>query len=136
MDLSFHCPLNSVSFGQVSVALLREVHKREIDALVALIGDKPDLSSQQRDAEFFQWLEGALKNFNSNHTSDRSSFKLWHLNGSLSLLSDNQCLMTFYELDSPTKSELNIAKFNKKISKADLKVGRITNSLSGEYETF
>ncbi len=115
MDLSFHCPLNSVSFGQVSVALLREVHKREIDALVALIGDKPDLSSQQRDAEFFQWLEGALKNFNSNHTSDRSSFKLWHLNGSLSLLSDNQCLMTFYELDSPTKSELNIAKFNKKL---------------------
>ena len=31
---------------------------------------------------------------------------------------------------------VNIAKFNKKISKADLKVGRITNSLSGEYETF
>ena len=115
MDLSFHCPLNSVSFGQVSVALLREVYKREMGALVALIGDKPDLSAQQHDTKFFQWVEGALKNFNSNHKSDSPSFKLWHFNGSLSLLSDNQCLMTFYELDSPTKTELNIAKFNKKL---------------------
>ena len=115
MELTFQCPLNSVSFGQVSTALLREAYERDIDTLVALVGDKPDLSSQEDDSKFFGWLEGALKNFNLKHFIDRPSFRLWHLNGSMSLVSENQALMTFYELDSPTDTELNIAKFNKKL---------------------
>ena len=112
MSLTFNCPLNSVSFGQVSVALLREAYKREKDVLVALIGDKPDLGSQETDTKFFKYLEGAVLDFAKKHQKDRSTLRLWHLQGSLGWVSENQALMTFYELDNPTKTEINIAKNN------------------------
>jgi hypothetical protein len=115
MSLTLNCPLNPVSFGQVSVALLREAYKREEDVLVALIGDKPDLGSQKTDAKFIKWLEGALKGFSLNQNRDTPTLRLWHLNGSLNWVSDNQALMSFYELDSPTKTEINIAKNQHKL---------------------
>ncbi|MAF24547.1 hypothetical protein CL634_03085, partial [bacterium] len=115
MPLTFNCPLNSVSFGQVSTALLREAYKRNEDTLVALIGDKPDLRSQETDAEFFKWIEAAFLNFSRKHQRDRSTLRLWHLNGSLNWVSNNQALMSFYELDSPTEVEVNIAKNNNKL---------------------
>ncbi len=110
MELSLNCPLNSVSFGQVSTALLREAYKKEIDVLVALLGDRPDLSSQGQDPEFFQWVERAIRDFNLKHYRTRPSLKLWHLNGSLSYISENQAVMTFHELDSLTHTEANIGK--------------------------
>ncbi len=41
--------------------------------------------------------------------------KLWNINGSLSSYSKEQVLLTFYELDSPTNSEINIIK-NQKVT--------------------
>lgn len=113
MSLTFNCPLNPVSFGQVSVALLREAYRREKDVLVALIGDKPDLGSQETDDKFFKYLEGAVSDFAKKHQRDRPTLRIWHLQGSLGWVSENQALMTFYELDNPTKTEINIAKNNK-----------------------
>ncbi len=46
------------------------------------------------------------------HNKNNPIFKLWHLNGSLESFSKNQVLLTFYEVDSPTKAELNIVKNN------------------------
>ena len=43
-----------------------------------------------------------------SHNRDNPIFKLWHLNGSLESLSKDQLLFTFYELDQPTKQEINI----------------------------
>ena len=37
-------------------------------------------------------------------------FKLWHLNGSFESYSNQQVLLSFYELDEPTKVELNTVK--------------------------
>ena len=113
--MTFNCPLNSVSFGQVSVALLREAYKKEKDVLVALIGDRPDLKSQGADNEFQKWIEGALNNFTEQHDRKNPTLKLWHLNGSFGWMSDNQTLMTFHELDNLTKSEANIAKNQQKL---------------------
>jgi len=115
MDLSFDVPLNSVSFGQVSFALLRECHKRDMRVLISLM-DGPDLASQSVDTSFFGWLEAALKDYPSLQSKDIPAFKIWHLAAdSHKFISNNQCLMTFHELDSLTKLEANVAKNNEKL---------------------
>jgi len=110
MNLSFNCPINSVSFGQVSIPILREAFKRGHDVLCLPIGDKVDLSAQKDDKQFSEKLREAVDNFSFEHDFNRPTFRLWHLNGSLHSLSSNELLLSFYELDSPTKSELNVLR--------------------------
>ena len=45
-DFSLELPVNSVSFGQVSVALLREFHARGLQPCLFPIGDNIDLNCQ------------------------------------------------------------------------------------------
>tara|TARA_Y100000310_G_scaffold344500_1_gene457591 strand:+ start:236 stop:1330 length:1095 start_codon:yes stop_codon:yes gene_type:complete len=118
MELSFNTPINRVSFGQVSLALLREAFVNK-DEVLSLPISNPDLSSHaaSTDKDFFNWVEKGIRDFPTKHSRDRPTFKLWHLekqNG-FSHVSDNQALMTFYELDSPTELEINIAKNSRKL---------------------
>jgi hypothetical protein len=118
MKLGLHLPINSVSFGQVSTLLLRTLHEREkngnteIDWFLYPIGGI-DLSSQKEDQEFNQWLQSKLSKTFESYSRDIPVFKLWHLDGSLESVSRQQSLLSFYELDRPTKLELNIARNNK-----------------------
>ena len=79
------------------------------------IGGNLDLSTQKEDKEFSDWLTNCSNKALYSHNRDIPTFKLWHLNGSLESLSRDQALFTFYELDQPTKQEINIAKNNTKI---------------------
>tara|TARA_R100000808_G_C2143039_1_gene150791 strand:- start:708 stop:1802 length:1095 start_codon:yes stop_codon:yes gene_type:complete len=111
MKLTFNCPVNSVSFGQVSVALLKEAYERGCGVTLLPIGEKLDLSSQDNSDEAFQkWLTGAVKYFQRDHDRNSPALKLWHINSSLGWLSDKQILFTFYELDDPTDTEVSILK--------------------------
>tara|TARA_B100000287_G_scaffold429071_2_gene481656 strand:- start:52 stop:1146 length:1095 start_codon:yes stop_codon:yes gene_type:complete len=111
MKLTFNCPVNSVSFGQVSVALLREAYNREMGLSLVPIGEKIDLSSQDPPVNFQKWLDLTVKDFQKSHDARvHPTFRLWHINGSIGFLSDKQALLTFYELDDPTDTELNILK--------------------------
>lgn len=118
MKLALHLPINSVSFGQVSTVLLRTLFEREQagklphDLFLFPIGG-PDLSAQQITQEFVNWVQGKLGKTYESYTRDIPLFKLWHLNGSLESFSTKQTLFTFYELDNPTKIELNIARNSK-----------------------
>ena len=114
-DFSINCPVNSVSFGQVSTAILREFHKKGMEPCIFPIGGNLDLSTQKEDKEFSDWLTNCSNKALYSHNRDIPTFKLWHLNGSLESLSRDQALFTFYELDQPTKQEINIAKNNTKI---------------------
>ncbi|MAH50813.1 hypothetical protein CMI37_33655 [Candidatus Pacearchaeota archaeon] len=111
MDLAFEVPINPVSFGQVSTSLLREVYARGINPSIFPIGNV-DISTQIKDDDFFKWLEENLKTTLSSHKRERPVIKLWHLNGGFNSVSNKQILITFYELDSPTKAEINISKQN------------------------
>jgi glycosyltransferase involved in cell wall biosynthesis len=112
--LAFNLPLNSTSLGQVSLALLRELFNRRIPINLFPIGGI-DLNSQKQDQDFFQWLQNSIANAGREHNKNNPIFKLWHLNGSLESFSKKQILLSFYEVDSPTSTEINIIKNNEKV---------------------
>ena len=104
MKLCLHVPVNQVSFGQLSTLLLREVYNsKELDSSIFLISNSVDLASQKNlDQDFLNWLQNQIKDTLSTHNRNTDTFKLWHLNGSLESISNNQTLLSFYEVDQPT----------------------------------
>ena len=113
-DFSLQLPVNSVSFGQVSVALLREFHARGLQPCLFPIGDNIDLNCQDDLTEDFQkWIHSCIAKRFEHHSRSNPTFKLWHLNGSLGSYSEKQVLLSFHELDEVTPTEKNIAKNNK-----------------------
>ena len=114
MNLSFNLPLNSVSFGQVSTALLREVFKRNLEPCLFPISNV-DITCQPEDKDFSDWIDECVKKGKLAHSRKTPTFKLWHINGSLESFSEKQMLYTFYELDQPTKVEMNVVNNNAKV---------------------
>lgn len=117
MRIGLNLPLNNVSFGQLSLLILRNLFERqkagqEIPELFLFPIGQIDYSSQQVPNDFHPWLQDKIKNAYENYSRDIPVFKLWHLNGSVESYSKCQTLLTFYELDSPTRVECNIAKNN------------------------
>ena len=106
--LPFNLAVNPVSFGQVSTAILRELKNQGQQVILSPIAGQVDLSTQPEDPEFESWLQEAITNFTRTHDRKNRVFKLWHLNGSLESFSDEQILFSFYELDNPTREEINI----------------------------
>tara|TARA_Y100000310_G_scaffold315080_1_gene365232 strand:+ start:264 stop:1352 length:1089 start_codon:yes stop_codon:yes gene_type:complete len=112
-DFALHLPINGVSFGQVSTALLREFHRRGVQPSLFTVGQS-DLSSQETTADFNQWIESGIKKSFEEYDRNTPIFKLWHLNhDSLTSYAKEQTLFTFYELDYPTSIEVNIANNQK-----------------------
>jgi glycosyltransferase involved in cell wall biosynthesis len=116
MSFTLNLPVNSVSFGQVSTLLLRELYKKNLnDFTLYPIGDRFDLSTQESDQGFFNFLQSHASDFLSKIKRTDPVFKLWHLNGSLDSASNKRYLLSFYELDNPTKEEINIVKNQDKV---------------------
>ena len=115
MEFAVNVPLNTVSFGQVSTAILREIKKKGYNPAIFPIGNSVDLSSQKDDKDFVQWVTEGVNKSLETHDRDTPIFKLWHINGSLESFSKNQTLFSFYELDQPTKQEINIVKNNQAV---------------------
>lgn len=112
--LAFNLPLNSTSLGQVSFSILKEVFKRKKDIFLFPIGGI-DASSQKQDQDFFSWIQNSLQSSYKDYNRNIPIFKLWHLTGSLESFSKKQVLLSFYEVDSPTNTEINIIKNNEKV---------------------
>ena len=114
MQFTANLPINGVSFGQVSTLFLREIFRRDPFFALPLfvIGGKIDFSSQEevKPDPFLQWLQKSSKESYRNYRKNDPSIKLWHLNGGLESFSKIHNLITFYELDQPTKEELKIAE--------------------------
>jgi len=118
MELSCHLPVNRTSFGNVSYGLLREIQRRNYNLSYFPIGQL-DLSVFNADESFQKWMSDAYARGSVKHDHSHRGIKLWHLcapdesgapNGSYSRLNDNTTLLSFYETDSPTELELNVAR--------------------------
>ena len=77
MKLLVNAPINALSFGNVSVNILRELHKKNVDLVFFPIGDKAELEAYDKiDPEFIKFAE-------DNHISppnlDQESSKHNHL---------------------------------------------------------
>ena len=94
---------------------MRGFFKRKIEPSLFAIGGKADLQSQQADPAFFKYLEQCIKKANVEHSRETPTFKLWHFSDGLFSPSEKNRLLTFYELDEPTPSEVNIAKNQDKL---------------------
>lgn len=118
MDIVFNVPINRVSFGQVSYNLLKEAKKRGHKVFLIPIGPL-DLATINPDQEMQAWLREAVVNAASGLSKDALGVKLWHLGttdevvgfrGSYERFCHQTILLSFYELDAPTKLELNVAR--------------------------
>lgn len=114
MNINFNMPLNAVSFGVTSIAILREAFRRGIPASLCPIS-QIDMAAQPNDAAFSSWLGEAQMRFLSSHSKETPSVKLWHINGLLEGCSNEQAAITFLETDSITPAERHILSRQKAV---------------------
>jgi hypothetical protein len=116
-NFNLEVPINKVSFGNCSINILLELYKLGKAPNLMMIGGQADFGAFDSvvTKDFLEWFRACYSGAQARHSRENPTFKLWHLNGSLSSYSKEQHLFTFYELDSPTSSELNIAKNQKTV---------------------
>jgi len=116
MRLLVNAPINALSFGNVSVNILRELFKKNIDLTFFPIGDKAELDAYDKiDTDFVKYLQSATNDRYSKISKDTPSLKLWHLFGSETRYSKNQSLFTFHEVSEVTSVEKNLLKLQDNI---------------------
>ncbi len=108
MNLILEAPLNSLSFGNVSFNIIRELHKLEVNLGIFPTGD-PDLSAFDVNDDLKKYIEDAINNRWRLISKLTPTFKLWHLNGSENRKTKDQHLFSFYECSEPTELEIKIA---------------------------
>lgn len=110
-DFALDLPINGLSFGQCSTAILRECYKRGLHPNVFVLQNQVDLSTQKPDDGFNQWLGNCINKAQKDHSRKSTAIKLWHVNQSLqSYSATDSRLITFHELDQLTPTELNILR--------------------------
>lgn len=110
-DFAFDLPLNSLSFGQVSIAILRECYRRGLHPSIFPLQNQVDLSAQKPDEGFTKWLGNCINKAQKDQSRKATAIKLWHISSSLqSYSSTDSRLLTFHELDALTPTELNILR--------------------------
>jgi hypothetical protein len=116
-NLNLELPVNKLSFGNCSINILLELFKMKKNPTIFLVGGQADFSTFSKNVPegFIDWFKDACSASQSRHSRKNPTFKLWHLNGSMNSTSNDQYLFTFYELDSPTPTEVNIVKNQKHV---------------------
>ena len=116
MRLLINAPINGLSFGNVSVNILRELFKKNIDLVFFPIGDKAEMDAYDKiDPDFVKYLQAATNDRYSKISKDIPSLKLWHIFGSETRYSKNQSLFTFHEVSEVTNLEKNLLKLQDNI---------------------
>lgn len=104
MRFLFEAPINSLSFGNVAVNLLREMWKRNYEVGIFPMGNA-DASAHSIEPEFANWIQNGINQRFNFLKKETPSIKLWHLNGSENRKTAKQHLVTFYECSDPTPME-------------------------------
>jgi hypothetical protein len=110
MKFNFYAPFNSLSFGQVSFNLAREIYRKNLDANIFPVGDHIDIAAFPLDESFRDWLIQKSQNRLKNYSHTSPTLSLWHINESYRQIGEKQHLMTFYETNAPTQEEINILR--------------------------
>ncbi len=124
-------PINNLSLGTVTIALLREMFRRgETPAVFPVMGSQPDLSAQVPDQAFAQRLEALIVSAHQRASRKAPCFMNWHTGGALaSNCERGNHLLTWNELDALTPSEVNTLKQQVKV----YVTSRFTAQMMGQY---
>ena len=115
-DLIFNAPINSLSFGNVALNILREMYDAKLKVSFFPIGKDLEMEAFDKiDKEFRAWIVESYNTRLDGLSRDIPSIKLWHLNGSESTVGKNNVLYTFYELSDPTLIESTLASMQDKV---------------------
>jgi hypothetical protein len=106
-------PLNSLSFGNVSINLLKAMFSKGMNVAIFPNGNI-DVSAFEIDQDFKTWIESGINDRFQIFKKSDTTLQMWHLNGSENRISPKQILYTFYELDKPTNAEISLANFQDK----------------------
>lgn len=116
MKLLVNAPINALSFGNVSVNILREFYKKGVELVFFPIGDKIDLESYDNiDDGFIKYLQSATNSRLEKISKDTPSLKLWHIFGSETRFTKDQSLFTFHEVSNVTETEKNLLSLQDRI---------------------
>ena len=108
-SLIYKGAINSLSFGNVSYNLLRQMHRKNINVSFFPFGDKLNFEAFDKiNEELRDLIISIAQNRFHNIDSDTKTFSQWHINGSESRITKHQTLFTFYEVDQPTSVEKSI----------------------------
>ena len=115
--LILKAPLNSTSLGNVSLNILKELYKKDFQVAIFPHRQNVDLSVYDlKQNNFSNWLQQSIDNRNKIINKDIPTLQVWHIYGSAEeRCSSKSFLYTFYELDSPTFSEVNICNSHDKV---------------------
>ncbi len=105
--LILNVPLNSLSLGNVSYNIIRELYRRKINCIIFPKG-QVDLSAYKIDATFNAWLERSISDRFNKVDRHIPTLSVWHIQDSQFKPSDRQYLFSFFETDSPTSDEVNV----------------------------
>jgi len=116
MKLIVNAPINSLSFGNVSYNILRELWKKGTELTLFPIGDKVQMVAYDKvDKAFVNYLQkSANERFQTIHKNTHC-LKLWHIMGSETRYSKNQSLFTFHETSKITALEASLLKLQDSI---------------------
>jgi len=109
-------PLNTTSLGNVSVNILRELYKENFDVAIFPHQDSADLSVFDKlSSNFSTWITAGIKERYKIIEKNTPTLQIWHLHNSIARFSSKSFLYSFYELDSPTFSELKVCASHDKV---------------------
>lgn len=111
MRLLTNAPINALSFGNVSINILREFYKKGVELCFFPIGDKVQVEAYDKiDKKLLEFMHESTSNRFNTIDKEMASLKLWHINGSENRLTKNQSLFTFHETSELTATEKQLLK--------------------------
>lgn len=114
MQFNIECPINSLSLGQVSFGVLKEIYDRGLNPCILPSGPI-DVSAFDFEEPFGEWLSDNINRFYKDFSRKVPTVKIWHINGSEKRISDRSILWTVHETDSITEVEANIVNNQDKV---------------------
>ena len=110
MKILVEAPLNSLSLGNVSLNIIRELFNKNHEVGVWPISDNVDIDAFDLSDDFKIKLKNSIDSRFDFLKEDIPSLKVWHLNGSENRKNPRQYLYSFYECNEPTEIEKKLCK--------------------------
>jgi len=109
MKILVDAPLNSLSLGNVSYNIIRELIDKGHDVGIFPVSGKVDLNAYDVPDHLVQKINEGIQNRFDYLSEDIPSLRIWNLNGSEDRKNSKQYLYTFYECNQPTDIERKLS---------------------------